>query len=71
MTSYCCIHCFTYGINLFTLSDTASAGLSLDQVPEPNFTEPIENITVHVGKEAILNCYVQNLGTYKVSYAIC
>lgn len=44
-----------------------SSGLSVDQVPEPHFTGPIENITVAVGKEAILSCYVQNLGTYKVS----
>lgn len=36
-------------------------------MPEPFFTGPIENITVAVGKEAILSCHVQNLGTYKVS----
>lgn len=53
---------------LFTLAEAATTGLSVDQVPEPHFTGPIENITVAVGKEAILSCYVQNLGTYKVSH---
>lgn len=39
----------------------------VEQVPEPIFTGPIENISVPVGKEAILSCHVQNLGNYKVS----
>lgn len=47
--------------------NTGLAGLNVDQVPEPDFTEPIENITVPVGREAILSCSVQNLGGYKVT----
>lgn len=45
--------------------------ISFEQVPEPNFTRPIENITVHVGKEAVLSCHVQNLGNYKVRGGFC
>ncbi|XP_055700744.1 lachesin-like isoform X1 [Phlebotomus papatasi] len=48
--------------------NTGLAGLNVDQVPEPDFTEPIENITVPVGREAILSCSVQNLGGYKVGW---
>lgn len=51
----------------YSIAGAVNSGLSVDQVPEPHFTGPIENITVAVGKEAILSCYVQNLGTYKVS----
>lgn len=37
-------------------------------MPEPSFTQPIENVTVPVGRETILSCSVQNLGGFKVSY---
>jgi hypothetical protein len=33
---------------------------------EPSFLMPIDNITVPVGRDATLNCVVQNLGNYKV-----
>lgn len=37
-------------------------------VPEiPKFGEPISNVTVPVGREAVLTCAVENLSTYKVS----
>lgn len=36
-------------------------------MPEPSFTQPIENVTVPVGRETILSCSVQNLGGFKVS----
>lgn len=48
-------------------SDAANSIDSADQVPDPYFTRPIENITVPIGKEAVLSCYVENLGNYKVS----
>lgn len=34
---------------------------------DPNFSAPISNITVPVGREAILTCIVQDLVSYKVS----
>ena len=34
----------------------------------PSFAGPIENITVNVGREAILECHVNHLGKYKVGW---
>lgn len=34
---------------------------------QPKFTEPIGNITVPVGREAMFTCYVNSLGGYRVS----
>lgn len=33
----------------------------------PQFTGPIENVTVALGREAVLSCSVTELGNYKVS----
>ena len=35
-----------------------------DQLPE--FTDEVENRTVVAGREAILSCHVESLGSYKV-----
>lgn len=35
---------------------------------EPEFAEPINNVTVAIGRDAQLSCTVENLGTYRVSY---
>ncbi|GFG28147.1 hypothetical protein Cfor_08241, partial [Coptotermes formosanus] len=32
---------------------------------DPDFKEPIKNVTVAVGREAILSCSVTELGHYK------
>lgn len=34
---------------------------------EPNFVGPIENVTVALGREAVLTCSVSDIGDYKVS----
>lgn len=34
---------------------------------EPEFGEPIKNVTVALGREAQLSCIVDNLGNYKVN----
>lgn len=34
---------------------------------DPDFTGPIQNVTVAVGREAVLTCSVTELGHYKVS----
>lgn len=33
----------------------------------PKFGEPIQNQTIAVGREAVFNCVVDNLQTYKAS----
>lgn len=33
---------------------------------EPNFVGPIENVTVALGREAVLTCSVSDIGDYKV-----
>lgn len=35
---------------------------------EPEFSEPIPNVTVAVGRDASLPCVVEHLGTYKVAW---
>lgn len=35
---------------------------------EPKFTQPIENVSVAIGREAVLSCYVENLQHYKVGW---
>ena len=40
-------------------------GVAEDKLPE--FTDEVENRTVVAGREAILSCHVQYLGSYKVS----
>ncbi|XP_069173872.1 lachesin [Procambarus clarkii] len=34
----------------------------------PRFQEPIKNVTVPLGREAVLSCIVENLGEYKVGW---
>ncbi|XP_042896243.1 lachesin-like [Parasteatoda tepidariorum] len=36
--------------------------------PEPEFAEPIENVTVAAGRDAQLSCTVENLGTYRAAW---
>jgi len=33
---------------------------------EPEFTEPVNNLTVPLGRDAIFTCYVTRLGGHKV-----
>ncbi|CAG9808676.1 unnamed protein product [Chironomus riparius] len=35
---------------------------------EPSFTSPIKNISVSLGREAVLSCFVANLGDFKVGW---
>ena len=37
---------------------------------DPMFAGPINNVTVNVGREAVLECHVNNLGQYKVWRAL-
>lgn len=37
-------------------------------VPDPKFSAAIANVTVPVGREGVLTCLVQDLGSYKVAW---
>lgn len=37
-------------------------------VADPKFSSPISNVTASVGREALLTCVVQDLGSYKVAW---
>jgi hypothetical protein len=37
---------------------------------DPKFSAPISNVTVAVGREAILTCVVHDLGSYKVRFFV-
>jgi hypothetical protein len=38
------------------------------QSSQPEFTDPIENITVAIDRAVTLTCHVRNLGGYRVRY---
>ncbi|XP_055387238.1 lachesin isoform X2 [Condylostylus longicornis] len=43
----------------------------INSIPEkdlPKFGEPLQNVTVPVGREAVLQCVVENLQTYKIAW---
>lgn len=41
--------------------------INIDFSELPKFGEPITNVTVPVGREAVMGCIVEDLGAYKVS----
>ena len=43
-----------------------SGGGAVTTGTEPMFAGPIQNVTVNVGREAVLECHVNNLRAYKV-----
>ncbi|XP_048513938.1 neurotrimin-like isoform X2 [Athalia rosae] len=47
---------------------SATAETSPNSVEGPTFDVPISNVTVSVGREAVLDCVVENLSTYKVAW---
>lgn len=50
----------------FLISQTETAPSSSIEA-DPDFVGPIQNVTVAVGREAVLSCTVTDLGTYRVS----
>lgn len=38
------------------------------EIEDPEFSSPIGNVTVPLGREAVLTCAVTNLGNYRVSF---
>lgn len=51
----------------FIVDMLSSSMTALPSDPVPDFKEPIQNVTVAVGREAILSCSVTELGHYRVS----
>lgn len=65
------INSFFFFFCFFFLSDTESGsidGINVNADKEPEFKAPIENITVPLGREAVLKCLVTDLGNYKVIF---
>ncbi|XP_050547926.1 protein amalgam-like, partial [Daktulosphaira vitifoliae] len=59
---------FCYENNISFVSNTEYIFFSECFGYQPKFTEPIGNITVPVGREAMFTCYVHNLGGYRVGW---
>lgn len=57
-------------IVFFTCSGTTTEAPTTPRPPSdaPEFEMPIVNLTVPVGREAVLSCTVDRLGKYKVSW---
>ena len=65
-----CPHVFsqltTFFDTFFPGNDISVLHASAVGQPKPDFAARIQNITVNVGREAILECHVTHLGRYKV-----
>ncbi|XP_023228169.1 neuronal growth regulator 1-like isoform X2 [Centruroides sculpturatus] len=63
---------FSFTKRMLRLSSILIATLlyfqALGQAPEPEFTGPIKSLTVTAGRDATLQCVVNNLGNYKVAW---
>lgn len=56
---------YTATIPLFVSEERHTTRINFE---EPEFLAPIHNLTVPVGREAVLSCTVSNLGNYKVRW---
>ncbi|XP_050313570.1 lachesin [Anthonomus grandis grandis] len=65
MMMYCLLCLLTL---VTTLHAYAEEWSTVHLLEEPEFVGPINNLTVPVGREAILSCTVNNLGKYKVAW---
>lgn len=52
----------------FTLYFSFSGGSRNHEGGEPKFAESIRNVSAVIGKDAVLNCFVDSLGAYKVGW---
>ncbi|XP_060524878.1 neurotrimin-like [Cylas formicarius] len=53
---------------VFRLIRLSDGGMEILGADIPNFTGPIANVTVPVGREAVLECGVDNLSAFKVAW---
>jgi hypothetical protein len=56
---------------VLSISGYLASCLFVSEVHMPRFAESIPNITVTIGKEAVLACVVDNLKNYKASSIFC
>ena len=57
------------GSHQYHAPDVGGAGVGgAGSGTDPMFAGPINNVTVNVGREAVLECHVNNLRGYKVRY---
>ncbi|XP_031623131.1 opioid-binding protein/cell adhesion molecule homolog [Contarinia nasturtii] len=59
---------FVYLIYVFALKFCETLPPDMMTAADPNFVSPIANVTVPVGREAVLTCIVHDLYTYKVAF---
>ena len=50
------------------MSPPGNGGMGHPTGTDPMFAGPIHNVTVNVGREAVLECHVNNLRAYKVTH---
>ncbi|KAG8182574.1 hypothetical protein JTE90_021714 [Oedothorax gibbosus] len=65
------LFCFAVLVCLFTggrIQSSAAAANNYLLEAEPEFAEPITNVTVATGRDAQLSCTVENLGTYRAAW---
>ncbi|XP_076352741.1 lachesin-like [Tachypleus tridentatus] len=58
----------TYLLWAFSLLSGVKPSISKDVELEPEFAEPIPNVTVSIGRDVKLACVVENLGTYRIAW---
>ncbi|XP_022251319.1 zwei Ig domain protein zig-8-like [Limulus polyphemus] len=58
----------TYFLWATCLLQGAKSSGSKEPEVEPDFTEPIPNVTVSVGRDVKLACVVENLGSYRIAW---
>jgi hypothetical protein len=66
---FCALFTTQSNMNLFFLILPVNSELTQNNlILEPTFTQPIENVSVAMGREVVLSCYVENLQHYKVGW---
>ena len=66
---FVCFHLIVVVILFLSFSDQRNSVFQASfgsNEPKPHFAGKIQNVTVHVGREAVLECPVNHLGHYKV-----
>ncbi|XP_065567123.1 lachesin-like isoform X2 [Artemia franciscana] len=66
MVLECIFPCLLYNISDHDF--LYAVAISVRGAPRPSFLEPIRNVTVALGREAVLNCVVEDLGPFKVAW---
>jgi hypothetical protein len=60
--------CFIYRKNNGIFISSSSGGSRNNHEAEPKFSQSIKNVSAVIGKDAVLSCYVESLGFFKVGW---